>query len=114
MQSLFCFALGVMAFAMISTTANAATYRIHKGHDAHRAVLKHHRPYAALPTSRHADHHGSMVGMASYYGNEFWIAIRVGCTHQPECYDGGPSFPSVWHQGARNKQEQRPLRGGYH
>ncbi len=70
MQPLFCFALGVMSFAMIPTTADASTYRIHKGHDAHRAMLKHHRPYAALPTSRRADHHGSMVGMASYYGSK--------------------------------------------
>ena len=29
MQSLFCFALGVMAFAMISTTANRNPRRVH-------------------------------------------------------------------------------------
>jgi rare lipoprotein A len=71
MQPIFCFALGVMSFAMISTTANASAYRIHTGHDAHRAVLKqHHRHTAALSKSRHDHHRSSMAGMASYYGSE--------------------------------------------
>ena len=114
MHPLFYFALGTMSCVVMTATANASSYRI-QGQPAHRAVLKqHHRHTAALPKSRHDHHRSSMAGMASYYGSEFGIAIRVWFTHQSKCYDRRPSFPPVRHQGACNKPEQRSLRGGYH
>ena len=95
MHPLFYFALGAMSCAAMTANANASSYRIHEGHQAHRAAQKqHHQHVAAQSKSHYANHRSSMAGMASYYGSESGSQSASGARINPSAMTAAhPSLP---------------------